>query len=87
MNFRKLFYQISIGEIVEDYGVFATDNFYGLQELRLLKCKNKNEEEFFVIEGTTKIRFLFGFDTRYFKISKEGLSNLNNLLNTKVINR
>ncbi len=83
MNLRKLFYKISIGEIVEDYGIFAKDNFYGLQELRLLKCKNKNEE-FFVLEGTTKIRFLFGFDTRYFKISKEGLLSLISLLNTKI---
>ncbi|HCM37212.1 MAG: hypothetical protein UV61_C0001G0023 [Candidatus Gottesmanbacteria bacterium GW2011_GWB1_43_11] len=86
MNFRKLFYKISIGEIVEDYGVFAADNFYGLQELRLLKCRSKSED-FFVLEGSTKIRFLFGFDIRYFKISKEGLSNLNSLLNTKIFNK
>lgn len=85
MNLRSFFYKLFIGDIVEDYGIFATDNFYGFQELRLVKCRNKNGE-FFVLEGTTKIRLLFGFDTRFFRISKEGLLNLKNLLDSKVFN-
>jgi|GEM_PF-1696090 len=76
-------------EVIEDYGLIDTaDSAFGLgerQELRLLKCKNRQGKQTYLLEETKKGRFMLGYSKQYFVISEKGLNNLNFLLNSKIL--
>jgi len=75
-------------EVIEDYGLIdSVDSAFGLgeyQELRLLRCKNKQGKQAYVLEETRKGKFILGYSNQYFVISEKGLNNLNLLLNSKI---
>lgn len=75
-------------QVIEDLGIIdKLDSVFGMgeyQELKLLKCKLKNEQEVYVIEETRKGKFILGWEKHYFVISTEGLKRFRDLINSKI---
>lgn len=79
-------------ELVEDYGVFAnTTNAYGAStmELKLLKCRNKSEQEVYILEmnNKPKTRFGLGENKQHYIVTRNDLRKIRDNINEKILNK
>jgi hypothetical protein len=80
--FDKFMIKMTLGDVIKDYGIFATEEYLSThQELSLLKCK-RSETEFYVIKAYNRSvsSALFGASYEYFKLGKESLIKLKNII-------